>query len=133
MAPETGTNEGTPEPTRPSMLAPLYLSQEAFERATGKTEEAPKFPAIIPGHVANAFTSGGYLLLQCIPDVVCSWCYISVSAARGGSCRPVRLLARVWWGSGPADAARQGRSLAGWDGGPVGMAVGLVFSGEQWT
>jgi hypothetical protein len=57
----------------------------------------------------------------------------SVSAARGGSCRLVRLLARVWWGSGPADAAMQGRSLAGWDGGPVGMAVGLVFSGERWA
>jgi hypothetical protein len=51
MAPETGTNDGTPEPVVSSMLAPFYLSQEAFERATGKTEETPKFPAIVPGHV----------------------------------------------------------------------------------
>jgi hypothetical protein len=69
MAPETGANNGAPEPFVPSILAPLYLSQEAFEKAMGKTEEAPKFPAIVPGHVANAFTFGGHLLLQWIPDV----------------------------------------------------------------
>ena len=114
MAPETGTNDetngGAPGPVVPSMLAPLYLSQEAFEKATGKAEEAPKFPAIVPGHVANAFTFGGYSLLQWISNVACSWCvFFSAPVARGGSCRLARLLTQAWWGSGPTGATGQGR------------------------
>ena len=135
MAPETGTNDGTPELVVPSISAPLYLSQEASERATGTTEEVPKLPAIIPGHLANAFTFGGYLLLQCIPDVACPWCCFSVSAPRGGSCRLAQLLAQVWWGSGPANATRRKRSLTGWDSGPVGGSRSRFFRGtvDTWA
>ena len=48
---------------------PLYVSQSVFDQLSQSKEEPSKFPSIVPGHVANAFTFREYGEIPLFP-----WC-----------------------------------------------------------